>query len=313
MTDPQNEGGPQLNPVSPDVQRQLGRSADSSAPGLSSADRSTGGPFQNPGYSQQDYADGAAGERKQTEETAAKRRKAAKPGKPGYGYPTSIFWFLVGVAVFVVGAVLTVNQVTFAVDSAEATATVVGYHAYRSTGKGGCGGYAYDPEVAFTVAGGGRATATLTNVQICTAPSNGATFHIRYRTADPSDAQIVTGSNWGTPLAVLGVGLLLGLAGFGMIRGTAKARAKAAAGGASAPPASDRVASEPTQESNNQRKKRLRREAAEPAANDPRARELVRRLADEDERTRQERSSDGAQRAEEGGRRTDPRSDGPHR
>lgn len=182
-------------------------------------------PFANPGYSQQDYDDAAAAKASASADAAASTAQKAKPKKPGPGYTASIFWLVVGVAVFAVGLFVGVlPQVILSTHSATTTATVTGYHTYRDSGKGSCGGTAYDPVVAFTTSDGRHGTATLTNVKICTAPSNGATFSIRYDTTDPTNAEVESAQNWTFPIIALVVGLLLVLIGIGMLRSTRKAR-----------------------------------------------------------------------------------------
>ncbi|GAB3392888.1 hypothetical protein GCM10027568_21000 [Humibacter soli] len=182
-------------------------------------------PFANPGYSQQDYEDGAAGQASATAKAAASTAEKAKPRKPGPGYTASIFWLVVGVAVFAVGLFVGVlPQLILNSHSATTTATVTGYHTYNDSGKGSCGGTGYDPVVAFTTTDGGHGSATLTNVKICAAPSNGATFTIRYDTTDPANAEVDSAQNWTFPIVALVVGLLLVLIALGMLRSTRKAR-----------------------------------------------------------------------------------------
>jgi hypothetical protein len=180
-------------------------------------------PFANPGYSDRDRSEAEQGHASVTRKAGESEK--AKTKRPGPGYVASIFWLIVGVVVVVVGLFVgVIPQVVLNAHSATTTAVVSGHRTYHDSGKTSCGGTAYYPVVSFTTAGGRRASATLTNNHLCTAPSDGATFHIRYDTTNPSNAEIESAQNWTVPIVTIAAGLLLVLIALGMLRSTLRAR-----------------------------------------------------------------------------------------
>jgi hypothetical protein len=180
-------------------------------------------PFANPGYSDRDRSEAELGHASVARKTGEGEKPKAK--RPGPGYVASIFWLIVGAAVVVVGLFVgVIPQIVLNAHSATTTAVVSGHRTYHDSGKTSCGGTAYYPVVSFTTAGGTRASATLTNNHLCTAPSDGATFHIRYDTTNPSNAEIESAQNWTVPLVTIAAGLFFVLIALGMLRSTRKAR-----------------------------------------------------------------------------------------
>ncbi|HVX07314.1 DUF3592 domain-containing protein [Humibacter sp.] len=158
--------------------------------------------------------------------TAQQRKKKAGPG-----YISTAVVLALGAVFFVGGLIPLVGQIVLASHSSTASAVVVGYRTHPSGGKGGCGGPAYEPVVAFD-AGGSKATATLSNKLICTAPSKGAEVQVLYDTTNPSNAEFPSASqNWAWPIVAVVVGALLILAAAAMARSTRRTRAAIAGGG----------------------------------------------------------------------------------
>ena len=158
--------------------------------------------------------------------TAQQQKKKAGPG-----YVATVVVLALGAVFFIGGLIPLIGQIALASHSSTATAVVVGYRTHPSGGKGGCGGSAYDPVVAFD-AGGSKATATLSNKLICTAPSKGAEVQVLYDTTNPSNAEFPSASqNWVWPIVALVVGALLIVAAAAMARSTRRTRAAIASGG----------------------------------------------------------------------------------
>ncbi|GAB3800021.1 hypothetical protein GCM10028798_13910 [Humibacter antri] len=160
-----------------------------------------------------------------------KPKPKPKPKKAGPGYIATVVVLALGAVFFIGGLVPLIGQMVLASHSSAATAVVVGDRTHPSGGKGGCGGPAYYPVVAFD-AGGSKATATLSNKLICTAPDRGASIHVIYDTTNPSNAEFPSASeNWVWPMVALVLGALLVVGAAAMARSTRKTRAAIADGG----------------------------------------------------------------------------------
>ncbi|QDZ14219.1 DUF3592 domain-containing protein [Humibacter ginsenosidimutans] len=205
------------------------------------------------------------------------------------GLYLTIGMLAVGAILVIYAAVMLGAQLVLATHSATTAATVVGYSRHlEGAGHGGCGGWAYDPHVAFVTSKGMKATATVSNVQICTAPSRGATLQIRYDTGNPSQAQITDWfTNWGGPLIWGVIGLVIIWWGLGTPPFGRPSRAKPIV-----------EATPVVQESNNQRKKRLQREYAARAqerSSDPELRRYAQERMQESRRTHPEQRDSGGE------------------